>query len=368
MTKTILISLIGKETIPNYRAFKEFYPDILVHVFSETTKPAATILSEMCKAKTQIIDVKVEDGNDYTELVEALSQKVLLSADDYLTVNVTGGTKMMAIALNEFARNANTICKVARFYIDLNQQIHWYLENRKESFSEVLTLDEFIGLSGQKIISKDCYNEVIIPFQSTLSKINTFLKNYSQREIWNRFLKDIVGKVRNGANNYESTKQTLNRLLIDGMLCGFRIEWNSEGLLIQKNNVKIIETSLGERQIEWFFFNAGWFELLTAQKLALKYPENEIYMNVEFPSLNNEAQMKNEVDILINDGGKLIFVECKSGKVDTKDIDRIKVRKEVYGGLVSESILITRYPIDEFSLNAEKCDELKIIYKTLDNL
>lgn len=373
MSKSILISLIGKETIPNYRAFKEFLPDILVQVYSGKTEGAAKILLQMVNNQSEVISLRVIDGNDFQEILNELNSNVVVSADDFLMVNVTGGTKMMALALDEFARSVKDNCKVSHFYIDLDQQIQWYLMNRKESFSEILTLDEFIQLSGQKILSKDCYNDVISIFESSLSVIKTYLNQYANRVLWDKFLREVIAKVRLDGKNYESSKQILNRLLVDGGLGEFEINWNNEGILIEYKNKVFVDMCQNEKDIEWFLFNAGWFELLTAQKLASKFAANEIFMNVEFPSLSNETKKKNEVDILINDGGKLIFVECKSGKVITNDIDRIKVRKETYGGLISQNLLITRYPLENTNsemakLVMEKCEELGIEYKTIENI
>ena len=123
-----------------------------------------------------------------------------------------------------------------------------------------------------------------------------------------------------------------------------------------------------EKQIEWFLFRSGWFELISADKFSQVYDSNAIYLNVIFPSLMDDSFKKNEVAILINDGGKLIFIECKSGKVETKDIDQIKVWKETYGGLIAQSILVTKdklnKDINPSKLIIEKCKELDIKYSS----
>jgi hypothetical protein len=372
MSKSILISLIGNETTPNYRAYKEFSPDVLVQVFSAKTSKAAAILEKMAQASTVVIPIEVS-GNDFMEILKELQKKVVLSANDHLTINVTGGTKMMGLALHEFGLKAQNTCKVYQCYIDWEQNIHWYIENRNETFTEKLTLEEFISLSGQKISAKDNYSDLATKYKLPLSTVKGYLNSYERSQNWDKFLKNVVAKVRNNSNHYESVKQILNRLLVNQSLGGFEIIWNSEGIKIQHNDSIFIKISESDAAIEWFLFNAGWFELLTAQKLSETYPVNQIYMNVKFPVLAKMEEDKNEVDILINDGGKLIFIECKSGFVKSENINTIKVRKETYGGMIAQNMLITRYPLEldkteKTKIIIEKCKELDIQYKTLKDL
>jgi hypothetical protein len=93
-------------------------------------------------------------------------------------------------------------------------------------------------------------------------------------------------------------------------------------------------------------------------------------MNVLFPALSNVELDKNEVDILVNDNGNLIFIECKSGIVSSQNINSIKVRQETYGGTIAKSILVLRndLPKDERNIDnsriiEEKCNDLGIEIK-----
>ena len=65
-----------------------------------------------------------------------------------------------------------------------------------------------------------------------------------------------------------------------------------------------------------------------------------------------------EIDILINTGKKLIFVECKSGLVKQEDINKMKIVKQTYGGVIAKSILVCRELPSQSII--EKCKELDI--------
>ncbi len=44
------------------------------------------------------------------------------------------------------------------------------------------------------------------------------------------------------------------------------------------------------------------------------------------------------MDIIINTERKLIFIECKSGLVKQEDINKMRIVKQTYGGIISKSI------------------------------
>jgi hypothetical protein len=341
----------------------------MVCVYSKQTQASAEIVSGMVDESTVVIPIEVE-GNNFTEILYALQYKIILTEYDHLTTNVTGGTKIMALALYEYALKAQNICQVYQCYIGLDQTIHWFTENRIDAFTEKLTIEEFIQLSGQKLLSKDLYPDILDRFSEPLHTVKSYLDSFAKSTIWDKFLKNVVAKLRNQNNHYESTRQSLQRLLTNGSLGGFDICWNAKGILIEHQDKVFIDMTQSDQDITWFLFNAGWFELLTAQKFALHYSPEDIYMNVKFPVLANMEREKNEVDILVNDGGKLIFVECKSGNVKSEHINNIQVRKETYGGVIGSSILVTRYALDKSKnekdkIIVEKCKEMNINYKTL---
>ena len=96
-------------------------------------------------------------------------------------------------------------------------------------------------------------------------------------------------------------------------------------------------------------------------------------MNVKFPLLKKIELDKNEVDILIVENGKLIFVECKSGIVFPNEINTMKVRQETYGGIGAKNLLVTRFDLaegknDSDKIVIEKCKDLKIEVKSYNSL
>jgi len=106
------------------------------------------------------------------------------------------------------------------------------------------------------------------------------------------------------------------------------------------------------------FFNASWWELIVAKEISRWPKAKELLIHCELPFKTVAGVTKNEIDVLINLGGKLIFVECKSGNVKQEDINKMKVVKDTYGGVISKSILVSRFKPSASIV--EKCKEVNI--------
>lgn len=362
----ILISLIGKEVIGNFRVFKYIKPDKVVHLYSDDTKVhnqnLVNTIENSYKCKVESFEV---EGFDYDSCLQKL-HLLTINAGDEVISNISGGTKIMSLALYAFAHEINQAENVC--YFDTNQNLHWLNKKTKDSVTTEIFLEEYIELQGQKITSKVELKDALIKFKDDL----TFIKKSQFGETWKAFLKEVVAvirKYRDSRINEQSLFTIISQKLVK--INTFELIVKDGKLQVKNKGTLFIESSLSESDIDFFYFNAGWFELLSAQTLQKKYPQDKIYLSVKFPYLSNQSFDKNEVDILINDSGKLIFVECKAGDVKSEHIDRIKNRKDTFGGLISKSILVTRFPLEtNFNTHVsknlvEKCKEYGIEYKTL---
>ena len=84
----------------------------------------------------------------------------------------------------------------------------------------------------------------------------------------------------------------------------------------------------------------------------------KILMSLTIKSNKNVNMDKNEIDILINTGQKMLFIECKSGIVSQSDINKMRVISKFYGGLGSKSILVSYYKPKDYLI--EKCQDFGI--------
>ena len=96
-------------------------------------------------------------------------------------------------------------------------------------------------------------------------------------------------------------------------------------------------------------FNNAWFELLTAYELSKNEMVKEIWMNCFFKS--TQKRTKNEIDIILDMGTKLFFVECKTKVFNTTDIDKFHSAIKNFSGTSSKGIFVT---LDEHKGNYDK--------------
>ena len=97
--------------------------------------------------------------------------------------------------------------------------------------------------------------------------------------------------------------------------------------------------------------SSGWFEYEVAAMFKSWPKCKEIWMNVKFPYKNNNP--KNEIDVIVNTGVKLLFIECKTQIFDNTDIDKFASAVKNYGGMGTKSLFITMGPMSEQAV--EKC-------------
>lgn len=365
MSRNIFISVIGEEPVANYRVLKEFTPDLAIHIITAKTKNVSKTITNQLQEKVTIQEIEVDPWN-YQENLEKL--KILtqsLSIADYININITGGTKIMSVALIDCMNSLKSEGKIDEeklnfLYINIDtQEINYYMKGKLERFCDSISIEEVVQLYHQKIKSFDRYSDIEAEYLDAFLTIWPHLKEKYWKNLKEKFRKisfafdDQKNKVNSLHDFFNQNASTLAHV------SKFKIEWtNSDFCVLNQDDTPLFELALSPKQIEWFLFHAGWFEFAVAHKLSKKYAHESIYMNVLFPRLKNQSQVKNEVDIIVNKDGQLIFYECKSGNIKDADINVIKTRKDVYGGLNSKNILVSFNPIAQEQF--EKCNDAKI--------
>lgn len=126
---------------------------------------------------------------------------------------------------------------------------------------------------------------------------------------------------------------------------------------IKKKNGKAKRWTLSSPHIIELIFNAGWFEYKVATMISQWSKAKEIFLNCRFPL--RKGVDKNEVDILVNTGTKVLFVECKTQIANTVDVDKFANVIKKYGGSGSKGLFVTDAPMNEVAI--KKCEESGIL-------
>lgn len=193
----VLVSILSKQTIPNYLFIKEMEGQYDQLLFISTIQANRERIGEAIeKALGQgewtapPIPRIVVDANNYCEALHQLKEQGLSEEDHYL-VNITGGTKAMSLAVVDYFSLLphNTI-----YYLPINNRYHNITDDRISDFSYSLSLKEYFWLYGIDIkvsnaghrqpgLARQIYNELKqISFSRRTKRLYNPRQRYSQPE------------------------------------------------------------------------------------------------------------------------------------------------------------------------------------------
>lgn len=153
----IMICLVGGQPAPNVLPIIKINPDQLILVFSGTTEKAAKNTESLVRSDYHIANIrflKVNNAYDLHRITLDLNKYLDENSGpcDELIFNLTGGTKIMALAAFELAKQKNAKAfyyqseenesKIHNFHFEGNQ----LKQGETESISSDLSLDQYLRL------------------------------------------------------------------------------------------------------------------------------------------------------------------------------------------------------------------------------
>ncbi len=335
------IALVGGQLLPIYVGIKEFNPDIIHFIVSKESVESLNNLKPIIKGLIQNeYKCNAFDFYEIKSICEKIIQK--LNPDDTITFNLTGGTKIMVLACQAIIHERG----LNGFYINQDDS---YLElptYQRKNISIELTANEFFNLSGHNTYTFKTITDFKNEDFKAAEKIKNFANNDSRYKV-------IIGAFRKKYFNKNITLPLAGNELINNNL---RVIWNQTSINVESYSKNILK--LNSAIVQDLMFKAVWWELIVAQEIVKTIKFKELFLGFELNFKSDKNTTKNEIDILINTGKKLIFIECKSGLVKQEDINKMKIVKQTYGGVIAKSILVCR-ELPNPSI-VEKCNELDI--------
>lgn len=335
--KHIHISLVGGQPAPVYHGVMAVDPDRVIFVHSEQTKSDVDKISLSIDIDKIYIEVDPVDIVKIKESINDIYKEI--KGIDYVSINLSGGTKAWAIITYEVFRNRKN---TKLFYIDQNNILWDFIDN---SLIEVrFDIDMQFKLYGNMPNNYHLFSDYTDDDDAQVAKIQKLRKhNYS---IFNDLSSNFTKRQKN--NSYA---------LKDGSF----LEWDRDDLLFRlsiANGKGVFKTEVFDSpNSKHLLLNNGWFEYVVAKTLNGWIRTIEIRLNCVFPTKDDSP--KNEVDIIVNAGTKLLFVECKTQIHNETDIDKFASAVRVYGGMGSKALFVTDAPMSAKA--KEKCRDNGVI-------
>lgn len=294
MSNKVLVSIVSDQTIPNVLFIKES-KEIERYLFVTTEKMETKIkvdsivngagISEKNYKKLIVIEDSLSD------IDTKLKQCDYFNSDDEFVVNMTGGTKIMSIAVYNFFKERNSQI----IYIPMGKNDYKVIFPKKEiptqNLKYRLNLAEYLTSNGVDFKTGKCSQEEEFT--------NSFYTQFIEGKIDHQQVNDIR-KLRNNRKIKKvlDKKKKVNKEVFSGEL--YEV-FETRGL--------VDEDTVSKKDID--FIIGGWFEEYVFNKLSAQdeLRAEDIAININI--IRDRSQ--NEFDVMFVFKNALYVIECKTG-------------------------------------------------------
>lgn len=312
---TILVSIVSEQTAPNYLFIKEFQNQVDRFLFISTEQMEQKGKTEVICTTAQIDKnkrIKVLVSDNLIHEVQGRLNKVNFPNDAQYLVNLTGGTKMMSIAVWRFFHQfSNT----RFFYVPIHSNAYVEVFDDKPSlttpFNYKISVEEYLNIYGIRFEK----SELIFDEELVL---------------------EVFKEVKVGQNNLDN--------FLMNKLKKYNITYN-----IQQIYTKLFE--------EYVYYRI---------KKELKLSEAEILTGIrlferQLEKDNPNYQNDNEIDVFFIHNNKPYIIECKFGvgreRINTQMLGQIIYKLSSLNKRFGLSARSTIFTLSDFNNMAENAAE-----------
>ena len=336
--KHVHITLVGEQIAPVYNGILATNPNLVIFIHSDKTREHVQRIKQNLHLSSIPKEFDPSEMNDISTKVAQIRKTYADS--EQISINISSGTKSWTYY---FIQEFSSLSNVTFFYVDQNNKI-W---NLREKTNEELSFDMDRQLqlySDQALSEYTKYEDFTTQDNEQIEKIRK-IRNFN-RDDFNYLTKEIY-ELQKRKNLPKDQKEILiqaeNKM---SEIIWYREQNRYKLVLYKKNNAtKKQEMEFSSPNISKLLLNTGWFEYEVATILSKWRFAKEIRIGCRF-STKEKNEDKNEVDIIVNTGTKLLFVECKTSIKSITDIDKFRSVVRNYGGLNSKAIFITDEILD----------------------
>jgi hypothetical protein len=315
----IHLCLVSAQATPNLLPLLDeaWRPKNVVLACSAQMKPAAAALRAVIQTKANGMAVEIldlPDAYDYAALSDAFLSYLAEHEGDNVALNVTGGTKLMAVAAQEAFRSAGK----SVFYVNVESD-------------EVLVIGEkFTGQTVPSLRTKLKVHELLRAHGYTVTTQEQPQVTRELRDLTARLIDHVAS-----AGRALGTVNALARAARD--LPGLRVEMSpaqydsrvladilalfaDAGLLRQTGQVLVFKNEEAR-----FFVNGGWLEAHVFEALQSLRAQHDgltdVAMGVRVafggldPRAGGKTKDKNEIDVAFLYRNTLHLIECKTANL-----------------------------------------------------
>ena len=292
MDKTLLVSLVSNQTIPNVQFIKELKNDNSFFLFITTDdmekEEKTDNIIRACNLNADKVIKKIVNPFSIKDNYDRLDEILNYHNYDKLYVNVTGGTKIMSLSIYEYFRQYSSKIYYMTGTDNNMLQIHPKTSKVEVPITKLITLDEYIHSCGF-IMKEGSVSE--IPFEYTTDFLHNFIENGINL--------DLLSQLR------ILRKKGKKKVKID------EIQYVED--FIGKYNFPMNNKEELSRQ-EIKYITGDWFEEYIYHRLLdeLKLSIDNIKTGISL----TKNEISNEFDVIFLYNNKLYTIECKTSVIN----------------------------------------------------
>ena len=302
MAKTI-VSIVSDQTLPNYIFIKEMYKpgDSLLFISSEKMYPKVSYIISTLAYTDEYQVVLLEDENNWEVMKAQICSQ--LSSDTTYIVNLTGGTKFMALAVKEAFENFQSNFA----YIPLPQNVFMSPQSAiSVPIKYRVSVKEYLSLYGLKLVSAGKQTT------QSLTTTNNMFTLFTEKQLSPAEF-DIIDKLRAyrdyniDISTVETKDGTDKKPQIPGLCFFLNFLERTIGLVWERQDNKLHKEVIQ-------YLTGGWFEEYIYHLMTTFIKPTDIQLGMLISSKNTtDFNNKNDLDVVFTKGNKLFVVECKTG-------------------------------------------------------
>lgn len=316
MNKTLLVSLVSDQTIPNVQLIKEFGEEVTDYLFITTEgmekKGTRQWIENACNIKGEIIKV---DEYSFADIHEKLSQYDFDSFDK-VVVNLTGGTKVMTMVAEEFFKSIGAEI----FYVTgkNNEYIRVFPKRTKSvfAFEQKLTVADYLtayGFTFQEPKPATFSIDVAKPIVELYSSDEGIQANIDAIRFINVQRNKDKGVKKEDLCKIESFLKEIQFPLQNGQLTAEEVKYLSGEWLEEYVGLRIKdELNLSDDEI---FIGTN-----ISKEVGNSREKNSMRLLLGEDADLKNADSKNEMDVMFMFEGKFYSIECKSSIIAYKTV------------------------------------------------
>lgn len=356
LNPTLHILLVSAQAAPNLLPAldPELKPKAAILLVSEKMKARAAALEGVLnEAGVATSRVALDNEHDFSRLEGALLELAAKHEGERIALNVTGGTKLMALAAQSVALAADW----SVFYVDVDtDEVIWLgKEPRRKKLSAALRLPHYLRAYGFSIerpqpSRRNHCDELLEALITQVGRLEAPLGQL------NLLAQEAEDKHRLTA---ELNPQQSNGRGLETLLRHFE----TAGILAVKDGT-LHFTDEQDRS----FAKGGWLEHHVYRIVSTLHGELGIRDQAANLVVVDESGVKNELDVAFMARNRLFVIECKTARMnkerDTKANDTLFKLAEVckrVGGLGTRGMLASYRPLAEAERRLAKALNIELV-------